>query len=37
VHAAPGEGADFQVKLPLSPDVLGAADDPDEPDDELPA
>jgi two-component system OmpR family sensor kinase len=37
VHTAPGEGADFQVRLPLSPDVLGAGDDPDEPDDELPA
>jgi two-component system, OmpR family, sensor kinase len=36
VQTSPGEGADFQVKLPLSPDVLAAADD-DEPDDELPA
>ena len=34
VRTAPGQGADFQVKLPLSPDAL-AADDPD--DDELPA
>jgi two-component system OmpR family sensor kinase len=34
VQTAPGEGADFQVKLPLSPDVL--AGDEDEPDDELP-
>ena len=35
VKTAPGEGADFQVKLPLSPDVL--AGDDDEPDDELTA
>jgi two-component system OmpR family sensor kinase len=34
VRTAPGQGADFQVKLPLSPDAL-AADDPD--DDDLPA
>jgi two-component system, OmpR family, sensor kinase len=33
VRTAPGQGADFQVKLPLSPDVLAA----DEPDDDLPA
>jgi two-component system OmpR family sensor kinase len=31
VRTAPGQGADFQVKLPLSPDVLAA----DEGDDEL--
>jgi two-component system OmpR family sensor kinase len=36
VRTAPGQGADFQVKLPLSPDAL-AADDPDDPDDDLPA
>jgi two-component system OmpR family sensor kinase len=35
VRTAPGHGADFQVKLPLSPDAL-AADDPDA-DDDLPA
>jgi two-component system OmpR family sensor kinase len=35
VQTGPGEGADFQVKLPLSPDVL--AGDDDEPDDELTA
>ncbi len=35
VRTAPGQGADFQVKLPLSPDAL-AADEPDA-DDELPA
>jgi two-component system OmpR family sensor kinase len=29
VHTAPGQGADFQVKLPLSPDAL-AVDDPDD-------
>jgi two-component system OmpR family sensor kinase len=29
VRTAPGKGADFQVKLPLSPDAL-AADDPDD-------
>jgi two-component system, OmpR family, sensor kinase len=35
VRTAPGQGADFQVKLPLSPDAL-AADDPDsDPDDDL--
>jgi two-component system, OmpR family, sensor kinase len=33
VRTAPGEGADFQVKLPLSPDALAG----DEADDELPA
>jgi two-component system, OmpR family, sensor kinase len=33
VYTAPGHGADFQVKLPLSPDVL-AAEDPDADDDE---
>ena len=31
VRTAPGHGADFQVKLPLSPDVLAADDEPDEP------
>jgi two-component system OmpR family sensor kinase len=33
VRTAPGQGADFQVKLPLSPDALPA----DEPDDDVPA
>jgi two-component system, OmpR family, sensor kinase len=33
VRTAPGQGADFQVKLPLSPDALLA----DEPEDDLPA
>ena len=33
VRTAPGQGADFQVKLPLSPDALAA----DDADDELPA
>jgi two-component system, OmpR family, sensor kinase len=38
VRTAPGQGADFQVKLPLSPDVLAAAaDEADEADDDLPA
>lgn len=32
VRTAPGKGADFQVKLPLSPDAL-VADDPDSDDD----
>jgi two-component system OmpR family sensor kinase len=37
VRTAPGQGADFQVKLPLSPDVLAAAaDEADEADDDLP-
>ncbi|HEY0936907.1 MAG TPA: HAMP domain-containing sensor histidine kinase, partial [Trebonia sp.] len=36
VRTAPGQGADFQVKLPLSPDVLAAADDTDEAYDDLP-
>jgi two-component system, OmpR family, sensor kinase len=31
VRTAPGRGADFQVRLPLSPDALAAADDPDDP------
>jgi two-component system OmpR family sensor kinase len=35
VRTSPGQGADFQVKLPLSPDAL-AADDP-ESDDDPPA
>ena len=35
VRTAPGQGADFQVKLPLSPDAL-PAEDPDA-DDDLPA
>jgi two-component system OmpR family sensor kinase len=26
VRTAPGRGADFQVKLPLSPDALGVDD-----------
>ncbi len=33
VRTAPGQGADFQVKLPLSPDALGI----DDGDDDLPA
>jgi two-component system OmpR family sensor kinase len=33
VRTAPGQGADFQVKLPLSPDALPGED----PDDDLPA
>jgi two-component system OmpR family sensor kinase len=33
VRTAPGKGADFQVKLPLSPDALPLDDDPD---DDLP-
>ena len=33
VRTAPGQGADFQVKLPLSPDALPA----DDPEDDLPA
>jgi len=33
VRTAPGQGADFQVKLPLSPDALPAED----PEDDLPA
>ena len=33
VRTAPGRGADFQVKLPLSPDALGI----DDGDDDLPA
>jgi two-component system, OmpR family, sensor kinase len=37
VRSAPGQGADFQVKLPLSPDVLDDDDaDSAEPDDEDP-
>jgi two-component system, OmpR family, sensor kinase len=31
VRTAPGHGADFQVRLPLSPDALLASDDPDDP------
>jgi two-component system OmpR family sensor kinase len=30
VRTAPGQGADFQVRLPLSPDALGGADDSDD-------
>jgi two-component system, OmpR family, sensor kinase len=30
VRTAPGQGADFQVRLPLSPDALAASDDPDD-------
>src|SRR6202041_3831308 len=33
VRTSPGQGADFQVKLPLSPDALPAED----PEDDLPA
>jgi two-component system, OmpR family, sensor kinase len=36
VHTAPGKGADFRVRLPLSPDVL-AADDSDSGDEDLTA
>jgi two-component system, OmpR family, sensor kinase len=31
VRTAPGRGADFQVRLPLSPDALLDSDDPDDP------
>jgi two-component system OmpR family sensor kinase len=31
VRTAPGDGADFQVRLPLSPDALASSDDPDDP------
>ncbi|MGD0705774.1 MAG: HAMP domain-containing sensor histidine kinase [Trebonia sp.] len=31
VRTSPGRGADFQVRLPLSPDAMLAADDPDDP------
>jgi two-component system OmpR family sensor kinase len=30
VRTAPGHGADFQVRLPLSPDALASSDDPDD-------
>jgi two-component system, OmpR family, sensor kinase len=30
VRTAPGQGADFQVRLPLSPDALASSDDPDD-------
>jgi two-component system, OmpR family, sensor kinase len=30
LRTAPGRGADFQVRLPLSPDALAASDDPDD-------
>jgi two-component system OmpR family sensor kinase len=30
VRTAPGYGADFQVRLPLSPDALAPSDDPDD-------
>ncbi|HEX4090858.1 MAG TPA: HAMP domain-containing sensor histidine kinase [Trebonia sp.] len=30
VRTSPGEGADFQVRLPLSPDALAPGDDPDD-------
>jgi two-component system OmpR family sensor kinase len=33
VRTAPGKGADFQVKLPLSPDAHAAEEDEDEPSD----
>ena len=32
VRTAPGQGADFQVKLPLSPDARGGAAADDDPD-----
>ena len=31
VRTAPGRGADFQVRLPLSPDARLSSDDPDDP------
>jgi two-component system, OmpR family, sensor kinase len=31
VRTSPGRGADFQVRLPLSPDALLPSDDPDDP------
>ncbi len=31
VRTSPGHGADFQVRLPLSPDAMLASDDPDDP------
>jgi len=31
VRTAPGRGADFQVRLPLSPDAQASPDDPDDP------
>ena len=31
VRTSPGQGADFQVRLPLSPDALLSSDDPDDP------
>jgi two-component system OmpR family sensor kinase len=31
VRTSPGRGADFQVRLPLSPDALPPSDDPDDP------
>ena len=31
VRTSPGRGADFQVRLPLSPDALLSSDDPDDP------
>lgn len=37
VRTAPGRGADFQVRLPLSPDALASDDDADADDDDLPA
>ncbi len=30
IRTAPGQGADFQVRLPLSPDALASSDDPDD-------
>jgi two-component system, OmpR family, sensor kinase len=30
VRTAPGQGADFQVRLPLSPDARASSDDPDD-------
>ena len=37
VRTTPGQGADFQVKLPLSPDALAADDSDSDADDEPPA
>ena len=36
VRTAPGRGADFQVRLPLSPDALVSSDDADDADGTLP-
>jgi hypothetical protein len=37
VRTSPGQGADFQVKLPLSPDALAIDDAVDDADDDLTA